>query len=68
MKPHELFGMGLRLIAVATIMFDLPRLFSMDYPTAFQLIAALALFTRADVIAKACYPKALKEPEDFGEY
>ena len=67
MKPHELFGIGLRWIALATILLQLPRLFSMDYPTAFQLIAAILLFTRADTLANACYPKSLKDPEDFEE-
>ena len=72
MKPHELFGIGLRWIALAIIMIQLPSLFSRtsDYATAFQLIAALLLFTRADVLARACYPnpKSLKDPEDFGKY
>jgi hypothetical protein len=56
MTARELFIVGIRLIGIAIAIENLPSVLQLNYLGAAPAVAGLALFARADVIARLCYP------------
>jgi len=72
MVPRELFGIGIRLVGLAATVKSLPEMLALDYLGSVPGIAGLVLLTRADLIARFCYPLdprdqdwRVKVPKDF---
>jgi hypothetical protein len=68
----EFFGAGVRLVGIAAALVYLPALLQRDYLGAVPGVAGLVLLTRADLIARLCYPLdprdedwRAKVPKDF---
>lgn len=68
MTTGELFGVGVRLVGLATVLLNLPMLFGLSYPGAFQLVAAVILIARPNLFVAACYPKDAKRVQDSPDY
>jgi hypothetical protein len=65
----ELFGVGVRLIGLITVVSCVPSLFHLDYLALAPVVVGLILLTRADAIAQLCYPRDARERDlkDFRE-
>ena len=68
MTAKELFGVGVRLVGLTTVMAFLPDLFQMNLLGAAPgIVAGLILLTRGDLIAALCYPTDKVSNEDWRE-
>jgi hypothetical protein len=64
MTAKELFGVGVRLVGLVAAFNYLPALVQLNYVAAAPGIVGLIMLTRADFIARLCYPEDSREQAD----